>query len=106
MIKRILQTFLGIQHAPQIAGKHDLHPYSAEWDAFLSSAIEAGDVKLVDEYRAEVGGVAVWIANYPHAFGKPFRGLEVLPSLQTRERLHKACVSALVVGAKAARAAQ
>lgn len=83
-------------------GLTDRHPYSAEWDAFLSSAIDAGGVKIRSEYRAVIGGVEVWTANYPYAFGRPAFGLEVLPSLKTRARLHEACIRAVIQSAAGA----
>lgn len=97
LIMRVIRKKCG---APEpLTSDSDQYPYSAEWDAFISEAMDAGDVQFVDEYTVIVKGVSVWIANYPYAFGKPHRGIAVLPSLETRERLHKYCVTALIKGA-------
>lgn len=96
MIRNLILRLCGVQ---PVTGPRDIHPYSPAWDAFISAAISAGDVTVNDKYHAVVRGVEVWISNYPYAFGKPAYGLEVLPSIQTRARLHEACVQAVIASA-------
>lgn len=72
------------------------HPYSREWDIMLNKLLDKEDnVKIVSGFTARVGGIDVWIGNYPYAYGNPEQ-LDVRPSRATIERLHKAVIKALI----------
>ena len=95
-MRSLLSRLTGGWIPAPITGRHDQCPFSAEYDDFLCAAMDAGDVRVSDKYVAVVGGAQVWIANYPYAFGRPCCGIEVLPSLATRKRLHSVCASATI----------
>lgn len=57
-------------------------PFSEEWDEFLRAEIPNG-VKRLDDYYVEIGGLSVWVENYPYAFGRPSDGPRVRPSRET-----------------------
>jgi hypothetical protein len=79
-----------------------LHPVNETWDAFVLDAVSRGDVERIDQYTAKVGGVSVWVENYPYAFGYPSQPeIGVLPKLSTRRALFQALVLATIKGAKA-----
>ncbi len=65
------------------------HPTSLAWDAFVLRAISAGEVRRLREHVAHVGGKAVWVGNYPYAYGSPYPG-EVMPRARTVDLLAEA----------------
>ena len=72
------------------------HPYSKHWDIKLNEMLDKeNNVKIVSDFTARVGGMDVWIGNYPYAYGNP-KTLDIRPSRATIERLHKAVIKALI----------
>ena len=71
------------------------YPTSLAWDAFVLRAIAAGDIVRIGKYSAKVGGKAVWVGNYPYAYGYPYPG-DVMPRASTVDLL----AEALAVGMK------
>lgn len=62
------------------------YPTSLTWDAFVLRAIASGDVERICDYTAKVGGVMVWVANFPYGYGRRYPG-EVLPRASTVDLL-------------------
>ena len=42
---------------------------SWKWDKIVRKAINTGDFKIINEFRAKVGGIDLWISNYPYSYG-------------------------------------
>jgi hypothetical protein len=67
-----------------------VHPYSAEWDARLNHLMDHHQFEMLSEYRAQIGGMTVCIANHPFASFTPVNLFPVImPSKLTRERAMK-----------------
>lgn len=66
------------------------YPTDWEWDATLNRLLdEHPAIKPAGNYTVLVGGVEVWAANYPYAYGRPYTPkMDALPSVATRKRLH------------------
>ena len=65
------------------------YPYSRKWDIMLNEMLDKEDnIKIISECTARVGGIDVWICNYPYGYGIP-RILDVRPSRATIERLQE-----------------
>jgi hypothetical protein len=66
---------------------------SYEWDAQLRQLMQEHGVRRIDNCTADVGGVTIWIKNYPYGFGKrfmsPLNGLPI-PAPITRRRIIEA----------------
>lgn len=43
------------------------YPYSAAWDAELRQLLSTTVFTDVTEYTAKLGGIRIWVANYPFA---------------------------------------
>ena len=43
------------------------HQYSEDWDRRLRKLMMQHSFKPLDNYRAELGGIKMWIANHPYA---------------------------------------
>lgn len=74
-----------------------LHRTVAEWDAFLAGAIATGEITEINKHTCKVGGVRVWIANWPHAYGHPYDAgfpEDMLPTVRTRKMLRRAVLQA------------
>ena len=72
------------------------YPYSRPWDFMLNEMLnEEDNVKIVSEFTARVGGVDVWIGNYPYAYGNP-KPLSIRPSRATIERLQEEVIRAVM----------
>ncbi|ASK88497.1 hypothetical protein [Sphingorhabdus sp. SMR4y] len=68
-----------------------------EWDSALSAAIDRFGVEEVNYYLCRIGGVAVWIQNYPYAYGSMHNGgVDFLPTVSTRKKLRKAVAKARI----------
>ena len=66
------------------------YTYSSLWDRELRRMLDKGDkIVIVDNYYVKIGGVEVWVENYPYAYGRP-NGIEIRPSRSTVLRLHDA----------------
>lgn len=63
------------------------YPVCREWDRVLNRLIDNFEVKVINEYYADIGGVEVWIRNYPYGYGAP-EDLKCLPLRATRKRLY------------------
>lgn len=74
-----------------------------KWTRELNHLLDRHEILRCDEYTARIGGVDVWIANWPHSFGDqcldrrpdipdicqpPYR----IPDMPTRNRLRDAVV--------------
>lgn len=69
-----------------------LYPTCRNWDALLNEALDHGITSL-GPHTADIGGVKVWVANWPYAYGSPYRGFgsgDRLPTVRTRQRLRAA----------------
>ena len=67
-----------------------LYPYSRQWDIKLNEMLDKeNNVRVINEFWGDVGGIKVWISNYPYGYGDP-KTLNIRPSRATIERLHKA----------------
>lgn len=67
-------------------------PTNWEWDAVLNAKLDENpDIELSrNGHTVFIGGIEVWVSNYPYAYGYPYRpNVERLPSGKTRARLHK-----------------
>ena len=51
------------------------------------------EIKNINEYTARVGGVLIWIGNYPYSYGYP-RNMDIRPSRRTIFRLRSAILTA------------
>ena len=72
------------------------HPYSRQWDIKLNEMLDKeNNIKVVNGFWARVGGVDVWIGNYPYAYGNP-ELIDVRPSRATIERLQDAVIETLI----------
>jgi len=72
-----------------------LYPYSRSWDIKLNEMLDReNSVEVVSEFWARVGGIDVWIGNYPYAYGNP-RILDIRPSRATIERLQEEVIRAV-----------
>ena len=73
-----------------------LYPVSEEWDAALNRALDKHKVEFVSRYTARIGGMTLWVANYPYASGRPYGSIEldILPRRSTRKRLQHAVIAA------------
>lgn len=68
-----------------------------DWDKALTTILDNPNlvVNKVDEFTIDINGIAVWIANYPYAYGHHYggRGLrgfgKGIPSRTTAMRLRK-----------------
>lgn len=72
------------------------YPTNMFWDRFVAEAISRGEVEAESPCRAKVGGVSVWVGNWPYAYGYPYNvpGLsEVMPTVATRKRLRDMLMS-------------
>ena len=68
-------------------------PTNLVWDEFVSKAIDEDRVKAISQHYAAIGGMRVWIENYPYAYGRPVgvAGLSnILPTVKTRKKLRAA----------------
>jgi hypothetical protein len=76
---------------------------SREWDGHLNDLLNSYPVEIVTSHVAKVGGVHVWISNFPYAYGSPYRPIEfdVLPCVKTRKRLRSLVFAALIRGGRA-----
>lgn len=63
---------------------------SRQWDAVLNSALNTGALERVDKYTCMIGGIEVWIANYPYSYGSKNDGYFHLPFRSTVFRLKEA----------------
>lgn len=44
----------------------------------------------MNEYYIRLGGIEVWVENWPYAYGNPYSPkMRVLPTMKTRKRLKK-----------------
>ena len=69
------------------------NPTNFDWDDKLNDLLDKNTVLISRTgYSANIGGVEVWIKNYPYAYGSPYGRweMDVLPSISTRKRLRKA----------------
>lgn len=74
-----------------------LNTYSKEWDQILNKMLDDGcDIKNINGYTATVGGVHLWIGNYPYSYGCP-NNMDLRPSRKTIFRLRSAIISAVIV---------
>lgn len=68
-------------------------PTNMKWDATLNAALDRG-VDSIGYCVANVGGIDVWIENWPYAYGSYYRGFgsldRPLPTIKTRLRLKAA----------------
>ena len=72
------------------------YPYSRQWDDKLNEMLDKeNNVRVINEFRADVGGIKVWIGNYPYAYGNP-ELVDIRPSRATIERLHKAVIKSVL----------
>jgi hypothetical protein len=76
---------------------------SRDWDKHLNELLDSYPVEIVTSHVASVGGVHVWVCNFPYAYGSPYRPIEidVLPCVKTRKRLHSLVFAALIRRARA-----
>ena len=56
---------------------HQMYPYSSLWDKYLSDLLEKHDFECVTKHTAKIGGITVWIANYPHTCFFPYESEEI-----------------------------
>jgi len=69
--------------------------YDREWDERLNEIMDNHAIRRADIYDCSFEGLpedsAIWIWNYPYAFGMPSRPVrvDIHPSLETRKRLKK-----------------
>lgn len=77
------------------------HPTSKAWDRILNDLLDKHEVIISRDSRFTVtlGGVQVWVGNYPYAYGGPYEH-EVLPKVATRMRLQECVLKAIVKGVK------
>ena len=60
-------------------------PTCFEYDAILRKALRCHGITFShSDYTVRVGGLEVWVSNYPYAYGRPYGMAEVLPAAQTR----------------------
>lgn len=72
-------------------------PTNKEWDRALNKALDTGRIEDVDNYTAKVGGITVWVSNWPYGYGNPYEPtVRVLPTVATRKRLRAALINALI----------
>lgn len=67
------------------------------WDATLNSLLDNHDVKIINRHYVKIGGVSVWVANYPYAYGScnsDYFDRDVLPKRGTVFRLYDAVKNA------------
>ena len=68
-------------------------PTNLKWDATLNEALDRG-VDSIGYCVAKVGGIDVWIENWPYAYGSHYRAFDSLdrplPTIKTRLRLRAA----------------
>lgn len=64
-----------------------------QWDEKLNKLLDEFDVEELTGFTCVVGGVKVWISNYPYSFGMPYltvhREYSFRPRRRTIERLKK-----------------
>src|SRR5699024_2881316 len=72
------------------------YPYSRQGDIKLNEMLDKeNNVRVINKFRAVVGGIKVWIANYPYAYGTPDL-FEIRPSRATIERLQEEVIRAVI----------
>lgn len=57
-----------------------------EWDKIVRKALSTGDIKYVNRHKAQIGGIPIWIENYPYAYGGHYNnksGVYINPSRRT-----------------------
>jgi hypothetical protein len=64
-----------------------LNRYDRSWDKKLNELLDKGKFSKIDRYTAELGGIEIWVANYPYA-SMVIRSLDVRPSCLTIKRAH------------------
>ena len=73
-----------------------VHPYNKQWDIKLNELLDKeNNVRVINEFWADVGGTKVWISNYPYGYGDP-ELLDIRPSRATIERLQDAVIESLI----------
>lgn len=64
-----------------------------EWDYTLNELIDNAKNIKIQRNTMEIDGVGIWIANFPYAYGNPYKFMgpefNFLPRRITRERLNK-----------------
>lgn len=66
-----------------------LNPYDPEWDHFVRMGIQLNMVSLATPCTVHIGGVQVWVENYPYGSGASYTGPQVRPSCKTIKLLQK-----------------
>lgn len=51
------------------------HPFNKELDELLISKINNYEITDLNGYTCKIGGIEVWIKNYPYAYGRIYNGL-------------------------------
>lgn len=73
-----------------------VEPYSRQWDIKLNEMLDKeNSVRVVSEFWVDVGGIKVWIGNYPYGYGNP-ELIGVRPSRATIERLREAVIKSVI----------
>jgi hypothetical protein len=49
-----------------------LESYNEAYDRDLNNALDKYDFKAIDKYTADLGGVEIWIGNYPYSSMVPY----------------------------------
>ena len=68
---------------------------SREWGELLEAQLDVSDISALGPLYANIGGVKVWIENWPYAYGSRAHS-SCLPPRRTAIRLRKAVDSALL----------
>ena len=74
--------------------------YSKQWDIVINQLLDTHKLQIIDQYRAKLGNIEIWISNYPYAScvlsplseykrGEFYIYRKVRPSRYTIYRLHK-----------------
>lgn len=71
------------------------HPTCKYLDYTINALLDDGHTpRKTSEYTVELGGLNLWVSNYPYAFGNEYPGDKALPSRKTALRLYRALSTA------------
>lgn len=58
---------------------------SKPWDRRLRTLIKEGaEVTNADDFTVDLGGITIWVSNYPYAYGNKRHVSSFLPTRRTR----------------------
>lgn len=64
------------------------YPTCEFWDCKLNKLLDENELVVDGLYRGTLGGVDVWLGNFPYAYGTTYPN-GTLPTVKTRLRLRK-----------------